>query len=174
VAAGVTGGTIHLEIGGRLRQVSLERLDAGNRFRFTIDGRTLEVSAVRVGAGAWSFLLPDGSQYRVAVTGTAAAGFTAHLSSGDVAVGLTRRHSRRRADAPDASGPARVESPMPARVVRVLGTVGQRVRAGQGLVVVEAMKMEHELRSPRDGVVADVLVGEGASVEAGAVLMIVE
>jgi biotin carboxyl carrier protein len=58
--------------------------------------------------------------------------------------------------------------------VKVLVKPGDEVKARQGLVVVEAMKMENELRSPKDGRVADVLVAEGASVEAGRLLVVVE
>ena len=74
-------------------------------------------------------------------------------------------------------GPSRVEgrqtvmAPMPGRVVRVLVAVGDRVTAGQAVVIVEAMKMENELRAPRDGVVREVAAREGAAVEAGAVLV---
>jgi biotin carboxyl carrier protein len=63
---------------------------------------------------------------------------------------------------------------MPGRVMRVLVAVGDRVTARQGVVVVEAMKMENELRTPRDGVVKEVLVVPGAAVETGAVLVVVE
>jgi biotin carboxyl carrier protein len=62
---------------------------------------------------------------------------------------------------------------MPGRVVRVLASVGDRVAARQGLVVVEAMKMENELRSPRDGVVTEIPVAAGTAVEAGTVLVVV-
>ena len=62
---------------------------------------------------------------------------------------------------------------MPGRIVRVLVGVGDRVAARQPVVVVEAMKMENELRSPRDGVVTEVLVAPGAAVESGAVLIVV-
>jgi len=63
---------------------------------------------------------------------------------------------------------------MPGRVVKVLVRAGDPVRARQGLVVVEAMKMENELRSPKDGRVTRVLVDEGAAVEAGRPLVVVE
>jgi pyruvate carboxylase subunit B len=63
---------------------------------------------------------------------------------------------------------------MPGRAVRVLVDVGDRVRARQGLVVIEAMKMENELRSPRDGVVAEVCVQPGTAVDAGAVLVVID
>jgi biotin carboxyl carrier protein len=63
---------------------------------------------------------------------------------------------------------------MPGKVVKMLVKPGDEVKARQGLVVVEAMKMENEIRSPKDGRVADVLVTEGASVEAGRLLVVVE
>ena len=62
---------------------------------------------------------------------------------------------------------------MPGRVMRVLVAVGDRVAARQGVVVVEAMKMENELRSPRDGTVKEVGVVPGAAVETGAVLVVI-
>jgi biotin carboxyl carrier protein len=63
---------------------------------------------------------------------------------------------------------------MPGKIVRILVKPGDSVLARQGLVVVEAMKMENELRAPKAGTVAEVRVTEGASVEAGAVLVVVE
>jgi biotin carboxyl carrier protein len=62
---------------------------------------------------------------------------------------------------------------MPGRVVRVLVAAGDRVTARQGVVVVEAMKMENELRTPRDGTVKQVLVKAGTAVETGAVLVVI-
>jgi biotin carboxyl carrier protein len=65
-------------------------------------------------------------------------------------------------------------APMPGRVVRVLVAAGDTVTARQPVVVVEAMKMENELRSPKAGRVKDVAVAAGASVEAGRVLIVIE
>ena len=70
-------------------------------------------------------------------------------------------------------GPIAIASPMPGRVVRVLVTPGAAVVARQGLVVVEAMKMENELRAPRAGTVAEVRVREGATVDANTVLVVI-
>ncbi|RPJ54475.1 MAG: hypothetical protein EHM24_31740 [Acidobacteria bacterium] len=63
---------------------------------------------------------------------------------------------------------------MPGKIVRVLVAPGDHVAARQGLVVVEAMKMENELRAPRAGRVKDVHVAEGALVESGRLLVVVE
>jgi len=171
---------LHVEIGGRLRQVAVERLGSADRFRFDIDGQTLEVSAARVDQRTWSLLLPDGSQHLVAVSGTLASGLTVHLPAGDVAAALPDIGRRRRRGDPTRarrsgeSGPVRLLAPMPGKVVRILAKVGQAVQAGQGIVVIEAMKMENELRVPRAGIVREVPALEGASVEAGALLAVVE
>jgi biotin carboxyl carrier protein len=81
---------------------------------------------------------------------------------------------RRRGIASADAGPRSVVSPMPGRIVKVLVREGEAVTAQQGLVVVEAMKMENELRAPRAGTVSAVKIAEGMSVERGAILIVVE
>jgi biotin carboxyl carrier protein len=76
--------------------------------------------------------------------------------------------------AADASGRASIAAAMPGKVVRVLVAVGDEVEAGQGIMVVEAMKMQNELKAPRDGRVTAIEVKENDSVNAGAVLAIIE
>ena len=82
------------------------------------------------------------------------------------------RAGKRKA-AHSGSGPQRLVAPMPGKVVRVLVKAGDTVRARQPIVVIEAMKMENELRAGRDGVVAEMQVREGQSVEAGTLLAVV-
>ena len=72
------------------------------------------------------------------------------------------------------SGPQRIVAPMPGKIVRVLVKIGEAVRARQPLVVVEAMKMENDLRADRDGTVAEIHAREGTSVDAGVLLVVVE
>jgi len=67
-----------------------------------------------------------------------------------------------------------IVAPMPGKVVRVLIEKGAQVEADQGILVVEAMKMQNELRSPKDGIVTTLNVSEGATVNAGDVLAIIE
>jgi biotin carboxyl carrier protein len=81
---------------------------------------------------------------------------------------------RRRDGGPAGSGPQRVTAPMPGKVVRLLVEPGATVVPKQGLVVVEAMKMENELKAARAGRVKTVAVAEGQSVESGALLLVVE
>ena len=66
-----------------------------------------------------------------------------------------------------------IKAPMPGRVVRVLVAAGDRVKTRQGVVVVEAMKMENELRTPRDGTVKEIRVAAGSAVESGAILLVI-
>lgn len=72
------------------------------------------------------------------------------------------------------AGPAHLRAPMPGLIVRVAVKDGDAVKAGQGLVVMEAMKMENELRAPAAGVVRKVLVAPGSAVEKGAMLLEME
>jgi biotin carboxyl carrier protein len=92
------------------------------------------------------------------------------VDGASIPVGLRDPRRSRRAHAA-ADGPVRVVAPMPGKIVRLLVAPGEAVAVRQGLVVVEAMKMENELRAPRAGTVSEVAVQEGAVVELGAVLV---
>lgn len=83
-----------------------------------------------------------------------------------------KRRVAREATGPD--GPVQITAPMPGRVVKVLTAEGTAVTRGDGIIVLEAMKMENELKAPRDGIVASVLVEEGQGVEGGALLATIE
>ena len=83
-----------------------------------------------------------------------------------------KRRVAKSAEGPD--GPVQVTAPMPGRVVKLLAPEGTAVTRGDGIIVLEAMKMENELKAPRDGVVASVRVEEGQGVEGGALLATIE
>jgi biotin carboxyl carrier protein len=84
------------------------------------------------------------------------------------------RSLRSRARAADDHGPRKLTAPMPGKVVRILLSQGTAVEAGSGVLVVEAMKMQNEVKSPKKGTIQKILVTEGAAVNAGDVLAIVE
>ena len=96
-----------------------------------------------------------------------------HFPADSVAVDLAESGRGALAAPSRAHGPARLTAPMPGRIVKVLRERGAEVAAGEGLVVIEAMKMENELSSPRPGRVQEVAVREGQAVEAGALLLVV-
>jgi len=82
-------------------------------------------------------------------------------------------HRAERAAVP-MEGRQSVVATMPGRVVRVLAAIGDRVAAGQAVVVLEAMKMENEMRAPKEGVVREVRATPGAAIDAGAVLVVID
>jgi len=73
-----------------------------------------------------------------------------------------------------AGGRATLTAPMPGKIVRVMCAVGDEVRSGQGLAVVEAMKMQNEVQSPKDGQVVELRVAEGQTVNAGETMVVIE
>ena len=84
------------------------------------------------------------------------------------------RSLRGRVRTADDHGPKKLCAPMPGKVVRILVRPGAEVEAGAGVLVVEAMKMQNEVKSPKKGTIQKILVSEGAAVNAGDVLAIVE
>ena len=164
-----------VDLAGSEREISVEKLD-GNRVRVTHGGRARVFEAVRVAgngrASSWSLVPEGGGRQSLVDVDGAAPDLTITVDNVSVPLKL---HSARakvagRAAAPPKSGPASVQSPMPGKVVKVLVAVGDEVKAGAGVVVVEAMKMENELKAPRDGKVKSVTVKEGQAVEAGQTL----
>ena len=155
------------------RTVRVEVRVRDGRYAITLDGRTFEVDAADAGRDFCS-LIVEGRSYEVGLAARP-GGYRVVLTDGAIEVDLA---DAARGDVPAArsapSGPARIVAPMPGRIVRVLAQVGQEVAAGEGVLVMEAMKMENELRSPRAGRVKELLVRELQAVDKGAVLAVVE
>jgi len=159
--------------GRKSRIVELERNGGG--WRVHLDGQPIEADAVEIAPYTFSILL-NGRSYEIRVapapdgklklqTGTHE--FTAEVID-------PRSWSGRRHGHVEAEGRQQIVAPMPGKVVRLLVKAGDRVEAGQGLFVVEAMKMQNEIRSPKSGTVERVLAKEGQAVNAGEVLAWVE
>jgi biotin carboxyl carrier protein len=186
------------ELNGRKREVAVLSRD-GDTFAVTVDGGPpVRVDVKRVDSHSFSLIVgepgrPDadtaasegkepataggGSSHDVTLAADAVRSeLIVHVGTVPVVLALDARRRPRRAEAGAAAGsrPERLVSPMSGRVVRVLVGVGHSVRARQPLVVVEAMKMENELRAARDGTVAEVRVREGMSVDAGSLLVVIQ
>ncbi len=172
-----------LNIGGRTRRVGLTR--SGDDFAITVDGRTRQVQATRIDAQHWSLLVSAAGKsdtqgrrvsYDITIASDPAGSLTVHVGPVPVTVAVNGRRRWRRKDdgSGAAAGPQRLSAPMPGKVVRVLVAPGEAVRARQPLVVVEAMKMENELRAGRDGTVSEIHAREGVSVDAGALLIVIQ
>jgi biotin carboxyl carrier protein len=166
-----------VEVNGRVRQVAIRR-QAG-ALVVEVDGRSWTVDAAPVGEHGLSLLvsgLGRTSSHDVTLAGDAATGQTnVYVGSFVVLVALNgRKRSGRKEDgAHSGSGPQRLLAPMPGKVVRVLVKPGDPVRARQPIAVIEAMKMENELRAGRDGIVVELAVTGGQSVEAGTLIAVV-
>ena len=117
-------------------------------------------------------MLLDGRSYEVALEAHDGAG-VAYVNGIAVPVTLPARARFGRSGGDAGNGSKRIVAPMPGRVIKVLVKPGDEVAARQPLVVVEAMKMENELRASGAGTVAEVKVVEGASVEANALLVVI-
>jgi biotin carboxyl carrier protein len=155
------------------------------KWQVVVDGRTIEIdsqqldSVVPVEPGVYSVLL-DGASYEIRVQPSgqglsASAGLTACGAGRQFAVEVRNpRDASRSSRAAIGSGRQNVTAPMPGKVVRVLVATGDLVETSQGLVVVEAMKMQNELKAARPGRVIEIRAREGGTVGAGDTLVVLE
>jgi biotin carboxyl carrier protein len=175
--------TFEIALKGRSRTVSIERAgqgaDGALRLRVSVDGVSSLVDVQRSGEFGLSLVFPEAAARSATVhvaPGQAPGELLAYLAGRIAAVSVNAsRTGRGAADTgAGARGEQKIVAPMPGRVVRVLVAAGDHVEARQPVVVVEAMKMENELRSPKAGRVTDVAVAAGTSVEAGRVLVVID
>ncbi|MDX1501007.1 MAG: biotin/lipoyl-containing protein [Thermoanaerobaculia bacterium] len=146
---------------------------AGERWEVEVAGRTFHVDAAAAG-GATRSLLIDGRQFEVAARPlgegryqVSCGGALEEVTVVDPLTHLARRSHRAAA----AAGPHRVSCRMPGRIVELMVAVGDQVEKGQGLVVVEAMKMENEIEADAAGRVVEIHVEPGQAVEGGDALL---
>lgn len=163
--------TYDIAIDGKNYRLDLNRSDS--RWSCRLDGREVEVDAVLARPDVLSLRI-DNRAYEVKCE---RVGDETHLWVGSARFAAEVRDPRSlrgRVRAVDNQGPKKLTAPMPGKIVRVLVSQGDAVEAGAGVLVVEAMKMQNEIKSPKKGTVQKILVGEGAAVNAGEVLAIVE
>jgi len=147
-----------------------------NAYRYAIDGaesRSGAASVVEVMPGVYSIL--DGARSWIVTVAGGANGIEAWVQGNRYILSVSDPRDRpSRSGTAGKSGPLEVRSLMPGKVIRVLVARNDHVSAGQGLVVVEAMKMQNELKAPRDGRVTTITAVEGATVGAGVTLVVLE
>ena len=134
-----------------------------------------EANWTQVEPGLYSILL-GGQSYEARVSrtrhGPGAQEYSVRVGAEHYRVTIRDPRARRRgSNGGTSSGPLEITAPMPGRVVKVLVREGEEVSAGQGVLVIEAMKMQNELRAPRAGCVERIHAAEGAGVETGALLL---
>jgi biotin carboxyl carrier protein len=144
------------------------------QFEVTIDGKSVHVDAVRSGPTIYS-IIENGRQFEAMVDEKGAHGFDVlvggrifHLESIDERTKLLAGSAHA-----VATGPETIEAEMPGKVVKINVEAGASVAEGEGVLVIEAMKMENEIPAPFEGVVSEIDVAEGDTVEAGTPLFTV-
>lgn len=158
----------------RERELAVEVKESGpHTFICIVDGKSYSVDARAAPSDALTLVI-DHQVYDVAFENRRLPqwGLRVRGRSTPVQVLSPREAATRRAHRDDGvAGAWALSAPMPGKVTQILVAKGEEVKAGQALVVIEAMKMENELRAPADGVISEVLVAPGATVESGATLL---
>jgi biotin carboxyl carrier protein len=144
----------------------------GGQYEVTIDGKTRLVDARATGAHSLSLIL-DGRHHEIHLAAkgeswTVLAGGSTHRLQ------LLDERARRSGRAAHGPGDKEIRAIMPGKVVAVLAKVGDAVEQGQGMLVIEAMKMENEIKAPRAGTVKELRVQPGQAVEAGELLAVID
>jgi biotin carboxyl carrier protein len=159
-------------VGGKSHRLELEKSAEGWDCR--LDGEAIGIDAVLPRRDVLS-LLVEGRAYEIKREQTS-ADLTLWVGNASFAVELRDPRSlrSRQKAAGEEKGPRKIVAPMPGRVVRVLVTENSEVEAGQGIVVVEAMKMQNEIKSPKKGIVKKISATAGAAVNPGDVLAVID
>ena len=163
--------TYDITLDGKQYRLDLEQVDG--QWTCRLDGRDVEVDAVLARPNVLSVRMGN-KAYEVKCE---RVGGETHIWVGSRRFATEVRDPRSlrsRGRAADHQGPRKLTAPMPGKVVRILVDKGVEVEAGTGVLVVEAMKMQNEVKSPKKGTIQQILVAEGAAVNAGDVLAIVD
>ena len=168
-----------ISVDGKIYNVEVERpaapLSSNGEavFKVRLDGREIQVSCFPLN-GALS-LIVNGKSFEVRCERTADALQVALRGAiFECAVSDPRSLRTRKKTGLADSGEQKLTASMPGKVVRIIAAVGDQIKAGQGILVIEAMKMQNEVRSPKEGQLKKLLVRQGANVLAGEVLAIIE
>jgi biotin carboxyl carrier protein len=149
----------------------------GEKIRAEIDGRSYELEASEPEPNVY-LLKNAGKIYEIFVSPNKNAGepLNVRIKNSEFEINLIdpKRLRGAGAGAEHGEGLAEIKTAMPGKVVRVLAEQGAEIKAGEGVIVVEAMKMQNEIKSPKDGIVKEIRFFEGATVNAGDVLAIIE
>jgi biotin carboxyl carrier protein len=162
---------VEMLIQGRPRTVEVSQ--SGERTRWLVDGREVQANAVEISPGVISVIIAGESVEVTIVQKGSDLRVLAGCQEYSAAILNRRELKKNRESAAEVSGRQSVTAPMAGKIVRCLVTVGDDVQTGQGLAIVEAMKMQNEIRSPKTGKIEKVAVVEGQTVNPGDVVAVV-
>jgi biotin carboxyl carrier protein len=156
---------------------SLEIKRDGSKVFAEIDDRKYELEVSEPEPNVF-LLKNNGCVFEVSISAPKSSGEPFHARLGanefDIKIVDPKRLRSAAADQEHGEGLAEIKTAMPGKVVRILTTVGSKVQKGDGVIVVEAMKMQNEMRSPKDGTVKEIRVSEGSTVNASEILVVIE
>jgi len=162
---------LELRVGDRTRNLEIER--HGEQFQIRIDGRVVAADVKQVQPEVYSVLI-DGAAFEARIE-CRASELRVQIDGREffIAIADPRQWRRDRNQIAAAEGYQQIVSSIPGKVVRVMVRAGDAVEAGQGLLVVEAMKMQNEIKSPKAGKIERIAAQEGQTVNAGEVLAVI-
>ena len=148
------------------------------KYEVSVDGKQYEVEIIR-DDGRRALLKVDGREYEVDASNVSTGSAPAPRPSPAALTQEPRRSpsataAPAAAPAADGSGDLQIRAPMPGLVLQVCASVGQRVKNGEALLRLEAMKMENDVQSQTEGTVKEILVAQGDEVQEGELLMVLE
>lgn len=163
----------HSNLGGKNYKIEIKKQE--DAYLVTIDGDAYRVDSRKIGEGELSLNI-KGKVFDIIINGNSrnhdvlVGPFSYHvelMNSASVAENVQSESSI-------ISGKVPVTTPMPGKVIKILKHFNDPVKEGEGVIVVEAMKMENELKSPKNGKVSEIKVSEGKAVESGEILAVIE
>ena len=165
--------TYDIIVDGKTHRVELTRGE--KLWSCKVDGEEIEVDAALTARDVLSVLVGD-KAYEIKRERSLQGDLHMVIGSARYAVDVQDPRSlhTRRAVAGAETGPQKIKAAMPGKIVRILVSEKDEVKAGQGIIVMEAMKMQNEMKSPKDGTVQKILTAEGSAVNAGDTLVIID
>jgi biotin carboxyl carrier protein len=162
------------KVNGETSELMLNR--SADKVSASIDGREYELEVVTNGSGHYSLRSPDGKKVEARVSTDKDGSLTLWIDGRPIDVDITDPKQMRAASVADADsmGSAAIKTAMPGKIVRLLASVGDEVQKGDGVIVVEAMKMQNEIKAPKNGTVSSIAVAEGDTVNAGQILLSID
>jgi biotin carboxyl carrier protein len=154
------------------KQIDLSWTETESTIEATVGGRMYRIEKRRLGSESLWFGV-SGVSMEVAVTPTE-TGYDVSIRGNQIPVEFVDSSRKARRQGPSASGVAVVRAPMPGKIVRILRRQGDDIEAHEGIVVMEAMKMQNEIRTPKRGKVLQLSVAEGDAVKLGDLIARVE
>jgi biotin carboxyl carrier protein len=160
---------LQAELNSEKYEIEIKR--DGEKVFARVDGREYELEASQVEPNVY-LLKHDNQIYQAYV----APNGIVNVGNHQLEINLTdpKRLRGSNAAGANAEGISEIKTAMPGKLVRILTEVGAEIKQGEGVLVVEAMKMQNEMKAPKDGIIKEIRFAEGATVNAGDVLAIIE